>query len=110
MYDGFWTAVFTSNTGDSGGGVAVLKNGRIVGGDGQFTYVGAYSTGAEIQADITCEQHRQQPGQQSVFGPITRFHLKLKGSVVSGKMTLAGHMVEHPQATITMQLTKKADF
>jgi hypothetical protein len=40
--NGLWTVEFGSNTGISGGGVAVLRDGAILGGDSTHYYVGEY--------------------------------------------------------------------
>ena len=42
MIDGLWTAEFGSSTGEFGGGVVVLQNGQILGGDGGYFYVGKF--------------------------------------------------------------------
>jgi|SRR5882724_2158136 len=112
MFNGLWSAAFQASTGGSGSGVAVLKDGKVLGGDAQFTYVGTFkaSQDGNAEADIRCQQHHQVPGQQPVFGPLTDFRLVLKGKASGGNITLSGHIAEQPQATIKMELRKRADL
>ena len=113
MFNGLWTAVFqANNTGGAGSGVAVLRDGKILGGDAQFTYIGHYAASQDgnIEAEITCKQYNQVPGQQSVFGPLTNFRLVLKGKALPGKVAFSGHIAEQPQAKINIELTKRAEL
>lgn len=41
--NGLWTVEFGSSTGMFGGGVAVFRDGQILGGDGLYYYIGEYS-------------------------------------------------------------------
>ena len=41
--EGLWTAEFGSSAGTFGGGVAIFRDGKILGGDGTYYYIGEYS-------------------------------------------------------------------
>jgi hypothetical protein len=42
MMDGLWTAEFGSSTGGFSGGVVVLRDGKLMGGDAGYYYLGDY--------------------------------------------------------------------
>ena len=51
------------------GGVLVLRNGRILGGDAFFFYVGSYSAaGASWQGEFAIKQHTRSDLAVPVFG------------------------------------------
>lgn len=51
------------------GGVLVLRNGRILGGDAFFYYVGSYtSSGSNWSGEFATKQHTRSPLAAPVFG------------------------------------------
>ena len=64
--DGLWTAEFGTSTGMFGGGVAVFRDGQVLGGDATYFYVGEYQfKGKNFEATL-----RSSPfikGAQSIF-------------------------------------------
>jgi hypothetical protein len=66
MVEGFWIVQFAGMEG-KGGGVVVLTNGKVFGGDSAFTYVGNYrETGVKVTATIRV--HNFEPAIGSVTG------------------------------------------
>jgi hypothetical protein len=55
MLDGLWIVTLTQN-GETGRGVVVALETRLLGGDGNFTYVGTFrQNGAEVTAEVLLE-------------------------------------------------------
>jgi hypothetical protein len=85
MQEGLWTATFRASTGDHGTGAAVLRGGKVQGGDAQYFYVGTYRVppgphvGADLEVELTITRYNQASGTTSVFGSLQQFVLQLKG-------------------------------
>ena len=108
--DGFWTAEFGSSSGMFGGGVAVFKDGRIMGGDAGYFYLGEYRfTGNSFKATLKISPFMQ--GVESVFKTVDReLTLDLEGSVsADGKgATAQGQARGIPDVKFGVRLTKRA--
>jgi hypothetical protein len=66
MLEGLWYVMFKTVIG-AGGGVVVLLNGKLLGGDSGFTYVGTYSdSGTSIKGDVLVQNF--DPTTGNVFG------------------------------------------
>src|SRR5437763_4531778 len=92
VMDGLWTAEFGSDTGMFGGGVAVFRAGKIVGGDHTYYYVGEYTLkGTFFQATLTISPFIE--GAESVFHTVGQdLTLELAGSLTGeGLATAQGH-------------------
>jgi hypothetical protein len=107
--EGLWTAEFGSSTGMFGGGVAVFRDGKIMGGDGTYYYVGEYNLhGNTLEAKL-----RLFPfiaGARSVFGTVGQdLTLELTGSIAgAGQATAQGHPTGMPNLKFGVKLTKRA--
>ncbi len=108
MIDGLWTAEFGSSTGIFGGGVAVLKDGRVLGGDAGYFYVGEYHLTERIFR-ATIEVQPFIAGYESVFKTANqKFTLVLDGSLLDDThITAQGHTKEMPQLSFGAKLTKR---
>lgn len=105
---GFYTARFGDATsGQQNGGVAVLVNGRVLGGDSGYSYAGLYARADDrIEAELDVEAH--MPGWQSAFGiSLPKFKVRLEAAVINGN--LRGHMwrPEAPALKLPVVLTRK---
>ena len=90
--DGLWTVEFGSSTGLFGGGVAVFRDGKILGGDGSYFYVGQFNLrGREFEATLTTSPFIE--GAQSVF-KTTGQNLTLE---LSGSLIDEGHAIAQGQ-------------
>ena len=106
--NGFWTAEFGSSTGISGGGVALFDNGRILGGDGGYFYIGEYKeTGNDFRATIRVSPFIKN--HLSVFATVGRdITLDLTGSFVAeGQAIAQGQARELPGMRFGVKLTKR---
>ena len=106
--EGLWTAEFGSSTGMFGGGVAVFRDGRIMGGDGTHYYLGEYRLHENMfVSKLTIFPFI--PGAKSVFGTVGQIlTLELTG-VLSGadEATAQGYPVGMPQARFGVKLKKR---
>ena len=107
--NGLWTAEFGSSTGRFGGGVIVFQNGKLMGGDASYFYLGDYtSEGDSFTAAFTISPFL--PNAESVFNAAGRaFTLRLAGSVTGGVHAVAQGQAEGaPDIRFGVKLTKRA--
>jgi hypothetical protein len=106
--EGLWTAEFGSSVGIFGGGVVVFREGKIMGGDNGYFYLGTYKlNGNTLQATINVEPFIE--GIESAFKTLgQKFTLELVGTLVDEKRIIAqGHPKEMPQFSLGVKLTKR---
>lgn len=109
IMDGLWTAEFGSSTGIFGGGAAVFREGRVMGGDSTHYYVGDYT----VEQGMFRGTLKISPfidGAQSVFNTVGRdLTLDLEGSLNSeGQLIAKGRARELPAFTFAAKLTRRA--
>jgi hypothetical protein len=106
--DGFWVVRFTAAQ-VSGSGVVVFTNGRLFGGETGFYYIGNYDTDGNIVKARVMVRHFD-PAVPSGFGISGDYELDV--SVVLRDAELVGTAVvpDHPQYSLGIRLTKKADL
>jgi hypothetical protein len=108
IMNGLWTAEFGSSAGMFGGGVAVFKDGTIMGGDGTYYYVGQYElTGEAFVASLRISPFIE--GAESVFKTVGKdLTLELAGSLTAeGRAIAQGHPREMPDLNFGVKLTKR---
>ncbi len=106
--EGLWTAEFGSSTGIFGGGVVVLKDGKIMGGDGGHYYLGEYTLdGNTLRATIEVQPFIDN--YRSVFGTMNqKLILDLVGSLQDQDHMIAqGHPRGMPQLAFGVKLTRQ---
>jgi hypothetical protein len=95
MNDGIYHVRFSAGHGQIGEGIAVIKGGKVNGGDHGYLY-----TGTMIQSGVTTtsQLHIKQwnPTVRSVFGPLKVFDLTLAGSASSDGFTVNGSIAGQP--------------
>jgi hypothetical protein len=106
--NGLWTAEFGSSTGRFGGGVAVFLDGKIMGGDGTYFYVGKYT----LSGNAFVATLRVAPfidGAESVFKTIGReLTLELAGTLTDeGRAIAQGCPTGMPEHRFGVKLTKR---
>src|ERR1700682_522677 len=97
--EGLWTAEFGSNSGMVGSGVAVFRDGKILGGDSNYYYIGEY----ELHGNSFKATLRISPfvaGAESVFRTTGQnLTLELAGTLLDAdRATAQGHPVGMPEA------------
>jgi hypothetical protein len=109
MIDGLWTAEFGSSAGSFGGGSAVFRDGKILGGDATYYYVGDYTV-KENSLFATLKISPFIEGAESVFKTVGRdIILKLEGTFVDqGQIIAKGQADGIRQFSFGVKLTKRA--
>src|ERR1022692_4813174 len=86
--DGLWTAEFGTSTGVFGGGVVVFREGKLLGGDATYFYVGEYRLhGKDFEATLISSPFIK--GAESVF-KTTGQDLRLE---IAGTLTDQDHAI-----------------
>lgn len=107
--NGLWTVEFGSSTGMFGGGVVVFQDGKLMGGDGGYYYLGTYELkGRALQATVEVAPFIE--GYESVFKTVGRsFKLNLVGSLTDeGHAIAQGHPEGMPQFKFGAKLIKRS--
>jgi hypothetical protein len=107
--NGLWTVEFGSSAGIFGTGVAVFQDGRILGGDGQYFYVGDFEIdGKRLTATLKVAPF--VPGARSVFATVGQtLMLRLVGELTSESSAIAqGYPEGKPELKFGAKLTKRA--
>lgn|SRR5690348_1631847 len=108
MMNGLWTAEFGSSTGIFGGGVAVFWDGKIMGGDATYYYLGEYTlNGNSLRATLRVSPFIE--GAESVFKTVGRdLTLDLEGSLTGESRAIAqGHPRDMPNLNFGVKLVKR---
>lgn len=108
MRNGLYKVEFNVLTG-RGGGVVVLQDGVLRGGDGVLFYVGRYSQdGGQVSAEVHTQRHAAPDQGQSLFGrDAVKLHLEGTGDDDSAE--LRGMAVEAPDVQFQAWLTRLSD-
>jgi len=107
--EGFWTAEFGSATGIFGGGVAIFRDGKVLGGDGGYFYHGEYTIrGNTLQATIEVDPFIEN--YRSAFGTVNqKLTLDLVGTLQDADHAVAqGHPKGMPHLAFGVKLTRRA--
>ena len=112
MTSGVFSAAFISNLNSGGSGVAIFSGNTIHGGDASHYYRGKYRFDDNNQISGTIDVVKYSPIQNSVFGPIASFRLKLDGHIILNERAfeLSGHIEGQPQLQIKIALNKLDDL
>jgi hypothetical protein len=107
--NGTYVVTFGTPAGQ-GGGVIILQDGKLRGGDGAMIYIGSYNEPqpGHIDADVRVETHTQWPGQTSVFG-LPTVNIKLAGNISGGSGTVQGQAAEAPSVPFTAKIERFCD-
>jgi hypothetical protein len=108
MVEGFWIVQFEGMQG-SGGGVAVLMKGQILGGDSGYTYTGSYKLNEKsIRARVSVRNFL--PGVPSLLGTVGDFELDVTGNIDGDVIRGSASLVNPPGIGIALKLTKRANL
>ncbi len=101
MQDGIYHVRFSSSVGGSGEGLVVIKQATVNGGDVGYLYVGQLTADGETLSG-RLNIKRWNPGQNSVFGPLDNFELRLSGTRTGNSFNVSGGIPSKPGLTITI--------
>ncbi len=111
MIEGLWVVQYRGWTGE-GGGTATFVNGKVLGGDTSYLYIGTYAVRDDVlKAKVKVINFL--PSVPNVMGIVGDFDLELEApinpsndDVIQGTMSLAGSS----GPGMAVKLTKKADL
>lgn len=108
MINGLWIVQFHGPQGN-GGGVVVLIDGRVYGGDSGFSYVGSYELkAASFKGRVSVRNF--DPAIANVLGVVGDFELLLEGTVQGLSISGTAALASAPGARIVVRLTKRSDL
>ncbi|MGD0215460.1 MAG: GrlR family regulatory protein [Terriglobales bacterium] len=108
VVDGLWVIEFTG-TQIRGSGVVVLINGKLFGGECGFYYVGNYAADGEIvKARVMVRNF--DPTIPSGFGVPDDYEMDVSMMLQGDAMTGTAIVTDHPQYSLGIKLTKKAEL
>ncbi len=103
--EGLWYAHFTAGP-VHGEGMAVLRNGEILGGDPAHVYSGSYqSDGPNIYANVRVSPYALASVPADLDRPLEVF---LKGSIAGDSATVSGHPEQKSDLKIAVELHRAA--
>ena len=103
--NGLWTVTFISNTNTVGAGVAVLRNGHILGGDSSYYYVGSYNLqGTHFQAEFQINHFHGV--LNSIFGPLRSIKLTIRGAANDTLIMAQGFDPAMPTRRLSIRLER----
>ena len=110
--NGLWTVEFISTLGRGGSGVIVLNDGRLLGGDAGYYYVGQYTVEDDnnaIRGEVVVT--RFEENHISVFGNRDEFSLQFRGDIRNDSLFEgAASLVDSPDQQMRMKCRKKEDL
>jgi hypothetical protein len=103
--EGLWYAHFNAGP-VQGDGMAVLSEGKILGGDLAHTYVGSYqSDGPDLYANVCVSPYSGAHVPAMLEHPITFF---LRGSLSGDSAKVSGHADNKPDVQVEIELHRAA--
>lgn len=103
--EGLWYTHFTAGT-VHGDGLAVLRNGEILGGDPTHTYTGSYrEDGSLLYASVEVSPYEGATTPADLAHPVTFF---LEGLVAGKSANVHGHPTNRPDVTISVEMRRGA--
>lgn len=107
--EALWSAVFSDQSGPhTAGGVLLLQNGHVHGGDNNYHYQGTYHVeGDRIRVHLTATHFHG--GRSHVVGDRDTFGLNLAGAVDDEVMELTGEVEDDPSTKVVASLLRAAE-
>ncbi len=103
-----WSIEFVSKLSSEGGGVIVLENGKVLGGDSNYFYIGSYDLkNNNFNATIDVKHYRGK--FKPIFGKLKEFILRLEGPYDEEDMLLTGNLLEDPTRELHIRLKYHAE-
>ncbi len=106
--EGFWIVKFTAAE-IYGSGVAVFSGSNVYGGETGFYYLGTYEAdGKVVKARVMVRNF--DPTIPSGFGISGDYEMDVSAMLEGDTMTGTAVVTNHPQYSLGLRLTKKANF
>jgi hypothetical protein len=108
MIEGLWAVQYVGLEGH-GGGVAVFANGKVLGGDTGYTYVGTFTVqDRTLMARVRVSNFL--PGVPNVLGIQGDFDLEISAPVTDNLIQGTAVLVGRPGAGLAVRLMRKASL
>lgn len=101
MKDGIYFVTFSSNMPDNGKGLVVVRDGKLNGGDENYTYRGVISN---KKLELLGKRHNKKG--RSIFGDLAVFEVEFDISEHEGGYSLSGHK----KGSVNAKVLAKARF
>ena len=109
MFNGLWTIEFISTMNRFGAGILVLNNGRLLGGDNGYYYLGNYEVkDNNVQGNV--DIIRFNKNIISVFGDVDQFSLTFAGQIKPDSVEAVASFGNTPDLKIRIICKKKVDL
>src|SRR3990167_1716904 len=109
MFNGLWTIEFISTMNRFGAGVLVLNNGRLLGGDNGYYYLGNYDVNDDnIRGTVAIIRFNKNV--VSVFGDIDQFSLTFAGQIKPDSVEAVASFDNTPDLQIRIICKKKVNL
>ncbi|HEY9682001.1 MAG TPA: GrlR family regulatory protein [Oculatellaceae cyanobacterium] len=106
--EGFYTTTFKTHTAVEGAGIVVMKNGKLIGGDNAYKYVGDY---ADHDGSLKVNVHatRFAPGV-SVFGDVNELKLTFIANLTDTGACFKGTLIDEPEQQLVVTLCRQSEM
>jgi hypothetical protein len=106
--EALWSVRFSSNMGIHGGGVVVIENGKILGGETGYTYIGSMRADRErVIARMKVSKYMAEAAP--IFG-MDHFEMELTGRPHESQIRFDGFVVGSPQHDISIDLVRRVEL
>ncbi len=111
MLEALWSMrVHVNSAPVNAGGVVIIENGRIFGGDSSFIWTGTVHIKDEIAtARVHVKKYQDVPGMTSITG-LNDYMATFRGQVNHDRMTLVGSPDTAPQAQLHIEMIRRAEL
>lgn len=107
MVDGFYTAKFRTKDSVEGAGVVLMREGKLLGGDNSYKYVGNYVE-CEGEIKVSVRADRFAPGI-SVFGDIDRLDLTFIATIIDNGVKFTGTLIDSDDQKLEVVLERQPE-
>jgi hypothetical protein len=91
-----------------GGGVVIIEDSKILGGDSAFTYIGQWQADRK-QMIANMRIAKYAAGAPSIFG-LDHFEVELTGQPNENQINFEGFIVGSPQQSILVDMVRRAEL
>lgn len=103
--EGLWYTHFSAGP-VQGDGMAVLRDGEILGGDPVHTYTGSYqSEGSSLYAHVLVSPYAGATAPADIDHPVNFF---LRGSIEGDTAIVSGHLDNKPEIQVAVEMHRGA--
>jgi hypothetical protein len=104
--NGMYVVRFRAPAGVMGGGVVILGDGKLRGGDSMVAYLGSYrDEGGEMIAELQAKVHTNVPGMAPIFGAADAT-VMAKGKMRDGRGLLIGTSPQAPGVQLQVEIER----